>query len=147
MITTSTFSPCNDYNAAFGTSKSVVKLLDIRTKSRLTDSGILFDDPSARKNKNFFTEIITSVSDLKFTNDGTKLVARDFLTTKIWDLKMPNTPLQVTTLYEPLKSKLCDFYENDCIFDKFDLSISNCSNYFLTGIYDNKFHICDMNGN
>lgn len=51
------------------------------------------------------------------------------------------------TLYEPLKSKLCDFYENDCIFDKFDLSISSCQNYFLTGIYDNKFHICDMQGN
>lgn len=89
VITTSIFSPINDYNAAFGTSKSVVKLLDIREKSLLSSSGVLFDDPSSRKNKNFFTEIITSISDLKFTNDGTKLLARDFLSTKIWDLKMP----------------------------------------------------------
>lgn len=146
VITTSTFSPSNDFNLAYGTSKSVVKLLDTREKSCLSNTGVLFDDPSSRKNKNFFTEIITSISDLKFTNNGSKLLARDFLTTKIWDLKMPANPLQVITLYEPLKSKLCDFYENDCIFDKFDLSISNCSNYFTTGIYDNKFHICDLNG-
>ena len=51
------------------------------------------------------------------------------------------------SLYEPLKSKLCDFYENDCIFDKFDMSLSNDQNYMLTGIYDNKFHVCDMSGN
>lgn len=60
---------------------------------------------------------------------------------------MPNKPLNVTTLYEPLKSKLCDFYENDCIFDKFDLSISGNSKYYMSGIFDNKFHICDMEGN
>lgn len=147
VITTSTFSPSHDYHIVYGTSKSVIKLLDLREKVNCTNSGILFDDPNSRKNKNFFTEIITSISDLKFTNDGSKLLARDFLSTKIWDLKMPKNPLNVTTLYEPLKSKLCDFYENDCIFDKFDLSISNDSKHYLTGIFDNKFHICDMEGN
>ena len=59
---------------------------------------------------------------------------------------MPKEPLNVMTLYEPLKSKLCDFYENDCIFDKFDLNISPNSDYYLSGIFDNKFHICDING-
>lgn len=67
VITTSTYSPYSDYHLAFGTSKSVIKLLDNREKSNLTTSGILFDDPSSKKNKNFFTEIITSISDLKFT--------------------------------------------------------------------------------
>ena len=124
VITTSTFSSANDYNIGYGTSKAVVKMVDLRERSDCTNSGILFDDPSSKKNKNFFTEIITSVSDLKFTSDGSKLLVRDFLTTKIYDIKMPKKPLNVTVLYEPLKSKLCDFYENDCIFDKFDLSLS-----------------------
>lgn len=65
----------------------------MREWSNCTNSGVLFDDPNSKKNKNFFTEIITSISDLKFTKDGTKLLARDFLTTKIWDLKMPKNPL------------------------------------------------------
>ena len=147
VITTSCFSPVFDYNIVYGTSKSVVKLLDLRERVNCTNSGILFDDPNSRKNKNFFTEIITSVSDLKFTNDGTKLISRDFLNARVWDIKMPKTPLNVTTLYEPLKSKLCDFYENDCIFDKFDLSIAGDSKHYMTGIFDNKFHICDMEGN
>lgn len=126
VITTSTFSPFSDYNLAYGTSKSMVKLLDNRENSILTTTGVPFEDPSSKKNKNFFTEIVTSISDLKFTGDGTKLLARDFLTTKIWDIKMPSQPLQVISIFEPLKSKLCDFYENDCIFDKFDLNISSC---------------------
>ena len=146
VITASVFSPVNDYQIAYGTSKSVVKLLDIREKSNCTNSGLRFEDNSSKSNKNFFTEIITSVSDIKLTNDGNKLVTRDFLTTKVWDIKMPKTPVNNVQLYEPLKSKLCDFYENDCIFDKFDLSLSGCSNYYVSGIFDNKFHICDISG-
>lgn len=88
VITTSVFSPHNDYNFAYGTSKSVVKVLDNREKSVLTNTGISFEDPSSKLNKNFFTEIITSISDIKFTKDGNKILARDFLTTKIWDLRM-----------------------------------------------------------
>ena len=146
VITTASFSPVNDYQIGYGTSKSVVKVADLREKSVCTNTGLQFIDEGIKKNKNFFTEIITSVSDLKFSPDGTKLLIRDFMTTKVWDLKMPKQPLNVTTLYEPLKSKLCDFYENDCIFDKFDLNMSPNSQYYITGIFDNKFHICDVAG-
>ena len=88
VITTSVFSPHNDYNLAYGTSKSVVKVLDNRERSVLTNCGVSFEDPQSKKNKNFFTEIITSISDIKFTQDGNRILARDFLTTKIWDLRM-----------------------------------------------------------
>lgn len=82
-------SPCNDYNIAYGTSKAIVKLLDLRERSDFSNGGVKFDDASSKKNKNFFTEIITSVSDVKLTKDNSKLLVRDFLTTKIWDIKMP----------------------------------------------------------
>lgn len=71
----------------------MIKILDTRERSKLTNTGLVIEDPTSKKNKNFFTEIITSVSDLKFTPDNSKLLARDFLTTKIWDLKMPTQPL------------------------------------------------------
>ena len=89
VITTAKFSPFRDYNFVYGTSKAVVKLMDMRENCKMSQSGLLFEDPQSKKNKNFFTEIITSVSDLQFTKDGTKLLARDFLTTKIWDVRAP----------------------------------------------------------
>jgi len=36
-------------------------------------------------------------------------------------------------------------FENDCIFDKFDLSMSKDSNTILTGNYNNNFHAIDLN--
>ena len=124
----------------------MAKLADLRENSNATNTGISFLDENMKKNKNFFTEIITSVSDFKFTPDGSKVIVRDFMTTKVWDLKMPNVPYNVTTLYEPLKSKLCDFYENDCIFDKFDVNMSKDGKHYVSGNFDNKFHICDIEG-
>ena len=64
VITCSKMSPYNDYNIAYGTSKAIVKLLDLRERSDFCNGGIKFDDSSSKKNKNFFTEIITSVSDV-----------------------------------------------------------------------------------
>lgn len=36
-------------------------------------------------------------------------------------------------------AQLCDLYENDCIFDKFDCSISGDGKHFCTGTYSNFF--------
>lgn len=90
VITTSIFSPYHDYHIGYGTSKSLVKLADLRENSNATNTGISFKDDVSKNKKNFFTEIITSVSDFKFTPDGNKVVIRDFMTTKVWDMKMPN---------------------------------------------------------
>ncbi len=35
--------------------------------------------------------------------------------------------------------QLCDLYENDCIFDKFDCSMSGDGKNFCTGTYSNFF--------
>ncbi len=59
---------------------------------------------------------------------------------------MPDKPLNSVTLYEPLKSKLCDYYENDCIFDKFSFGISPDATKVVSGMYDQKFHIMELDG-
>lgn len=144
VITTCTASPISDNNLVYGTSKATIKLVDLREGSNCTTKGLRFDDTSVKQQKNFFTDIVSSISDAKFTGDGRYVVSRDFLSVKTWDPKMPKTPLLTTMLYEPLKTKLCDLYENDCIFDKFDLSLSPDSQYCITGIFDNKFHVTDL---
>ena len=145
VITTCTSSPLNDSHFIYGTSKAMIKLVDMREGATLTNRGIKFEDSNNKAQKNFFTDIVSSISDVKFTLDGRYAISRDFLSVKTWDPKMPKSPLLTTMLYEPLKTKLCDLYENDCIFDKFDLSLSPDSQFCVTGIFDNKFHITELN--
>ncbi len=49
---------------------------------------------------------------------------------------MATKPVTTVNLFEPLKSKLCELYENECIFDKFSMSSSADSNYFVTGNFN-----------
>lgn len=106
----------------------------------------MFEEPEDPGSRSFFSEIISSVSDVKFSHSGRYLLTRDYLTAKVWDLNMdkgpvetyqvrrqPTTPpehihgscrddgcLIVPQVHEYLRSKLCSLYENDCIFDKFE---------------------------
>lgn len=54
---------------------------------------------------------------------------------------MPNKPLSVTNIYDPLKSKLCELYENEQILEKFDIKSSPDSNLILTGNFNSTFHL------
>ncbi|KAJ3117863.1 protein phosphatase 2A regulatory subunit cdc55 [Phlyctochytrium bullatum] len=103
----------------------------------------MFEEEEDPQNKSFFSEIISSISDLKFSRDGRYILSRDYLTLKIWDLNMETKPVQTINIHDHLRSKLCDLYENDCIFDKFECTFSGDGSHVLTGSYSNFFHIFD----
>lgn len=42
-----------------------------------------FEEPEAAGPKSFFTEIIASVSDIKFAKEGRYLLSRDYMTLKV----------------------------------------------------------------
>jgi serine/threonine-protein phosphatase 2A regulatory subunit B len=84
----------------------------------------VFQEEEDGGNKSFFAEIIQSISDVKFSHDGRYILSRDYLTLKLWDLNMESKPLKVINVHDQLRNKLCDLYENDCIFDKFETSWS-----------------------
>jgi serine/threonine-protein phosphatase 2A regulatory subunit B len=75
------------------------------------------EDPTTRS---FFSEIISSISDVKFSHDGRHILSRDYLSLKIWDVNMESRPVKTIPIHDHLRGKLCDLYENDCIFDKFE---------------------------
>lgn len=100
-----------------------------------------FEVQEDASNKTFFSEIIASISDAQFSPDGRYIVARDYMTLKIWDIKMENKPVKVLHIHEMLRSKLCDLYENDCIFDKFECCFSGCGKYVYTQIREQFFNI------
>jgi len=65
---------------------------------------------------------------------------------KLWDVRKEKGPFKVIKFHEHLIPKLCDLYENDAIFDKFECSWSSNSSQLLTGSYNNTFYVCDAFG-
>lgn len=125
-----------------------------------------FEEEEDPTNRSFFSEIISSISDVKFSHDGRYILSRDYLSLKIWDVNMENKPLKTIPIHDHLRGKLCDLYENDCIFDKFECTWSgddkyvswsfaayqtppsheriSTSRHVLTGSYHNYFRIFDV---
>lgn len=78
---------------------------------------------------------------MRFSFDGRYILSRDYLTVKIWDVNMERQPLKTIPIHEHLRPKLCDTYENDSIFDKFEVVFSGDAKNVMTGSYNNNFMI------
>ncbi|KAI8140259.1 protein phosphatase PP2A regulatory subunit B [Fennellomyces sp. T-0311] len=146
VITAAEFHPhqCNLF--MYSSSKGTIKLSDMREAALCDQYAKVFEAPEDPANRSFFSEIIQSVSDIKFSHDGRYILSRDYLTLKIWDINMDNRPVQTINIHDQLRSKLCDLYENDCIFDKFECGFSGDDTHVMTGSYNNTFHLYDREG-
>jgi hypothetical protein len=54
---------------------------------------------------------------------------------------MENKPIKTIPIHEHLRPRLCDTYENDSIFDKFEVVFSGDGQNVMTGSYNNNFMI------
>lgn len=54
---------------------------------------------------------------------------------------MERQPIKTIPIHEHLRQKLCDTYENDSIFDKFEVVFSGDAKNVMTGSYNNNFMI------
>lgn len=54
---------------------------------------------------------------------------------------MERQPVKTIPIHEHLRPRLCDTYENDSIFDKFEVVFSGDSKNVMTGSYNNNFMI------
>ncbi|KAK4513699.1 uncharacterized protein ATC70_005704 [Mucor velutinosus] len=141
VITAAEFHPdqCNLF--MYSSSKGTIKLADMREAALCDQNAKVFEEPEDLSNRSFFSEIISSISDVKFSQDGRYILSRDYLTLKIWDINMEKKPLRTINIHDNLRSKLCDLYENDCIFDKFECTFSGDGSHMMTGSYSNDIHI------
>eukprot|EP01103_Thecamoeba_quadrilineata_P019630 TRINITY_DN8034_c0_g1_i1.p1 TRINITY_DN8034_c0_g1~~TRINITY_DN8034_c0_g1_i1.p1 ORF type:complete len:432 (-),score=76.87 TRINITY_DN8034_c0_g1_i1:430-1725(-) len=146
VITSAEFHPqeCNLF--MYSSSKGTIKLGDMRCAALCDTSAKVFEEEENPANRSFFSEIISSVSDTKFSNDGRYILARDYLTLKVWDIKMEDKPLRTIRIHDYLRYKLCDLYENDCIFDKFECAWSANGSHVITGSYNNIFSVYETQG-
>ncbi|CAB1343984.1 unnamed protein product, partial [Coregonus sp. 'balchen'] len=128
---------CNVF--VYSSSKGTIRLCDTRA------AALFFEEPEDPSSRSFFSEIISSISDVKFSHSGRYMMTRDYLSVKVWDLNMENRPVETYQVHEYLRSKLCSLYENDCIFDKFECCWSGSDSAIMTGSYNNFFRMFDRN--
>ncbi|VVB00541.1 unnamed protein product [Arabis nemorensis] len=141
VITSAEFHPTHCNMLAYSSSKGSIRLIDLRQSALCDSHSKLFQEQEAPGPKSFFTEIIASVSDIKFAKEGRYLLSRDYMTLKLWDINMDAGPVATFQVHEYLKPKLCDLYENDSIFDKFECCISGNGLRAATGSYSNLFRV------
>ncbi|GLD51394.1 protein phosphatase 2, regulatory subunit B, gamma isoform X1, partial [Lates japonicus] len=94
VITAAEFHPhhCNLF--VYSSSKGTLRLCDMREAALCDKHSKLFEEPEDPSARSFFSEIISSVSDVKFSHSGRYLLTRDYLTAKVWDLNMESKPLE-----------------------------------------------------
>ena len=141
VITSAEFHPSQCNLFMYSSSKGTIKLSDMRSNSLCDSHAKIFEEYLDPLSHNFFTEITSSISDVKFSHDGRYIASRDYMTVKIWDLAMENKPLKTIDVHEHLRERLCDTYENDAIFDKFEVQFGGDNKSVMTGSYNNQFVI------
>ncbi|RHY29306.1 hypothetical protein DYB32_005244 [Aphanomyces invadans] len=146
VITSADFHPSHCNIMMYSTSRGAVKLGDMRASALCDAHSKLFEDQEDPAARSFFSEIIASISDIKFSPDGRYIISRDYLTLKVWDINMESRPVQTIHIHEHLRPRLSDLYDTDCIFDKFECAVSGDGNNFITGSYNSEFHIFDRYG-
>lgn len=141
VITSAEFHPLDCNLFMYSSSKGMIKLNDMRMNSLCDNHAKIFEEYMDPSNHNFFTEITSSISDVKFSSNGRYIASRDYMTVKIWDINMETEPIKTINIHEQLRERLCDTYENDAIFDKFEVQFSGDCKSVMTGSYNNNFMI------
>ncbi|XP_050232692.1 serine/threonine protein phosphatase 2A 55 kDa regulatory subunit B beta isoform isoform X2 [Mercurialis annua] len=141
VITSAEFHPNHCNTLAYSSSRGSIRLIDLRQSALCDSHAKLFEEQEAPGSRSFFTEIIASISDIKFAKDGRHILSRDYMTLKLWDINMDSGPVATFQVHEYLRPKLCDLYENDSIFDKFECCLSGDGMRVATGSYSNLFRV------
>ncbi|XP_024389245.1 serine/threonine protein phosphatase 2A 55 kDa regulatory subunit B beta isoform [Physcomitrium patens] len=141
VITSAEFHPTHCNVLAYSSSKGSIRLIDMRQSALCDTHAKLFQDIEPAATRSFFTEIISSISDIKFVRSGRYILSRDYMTLKLWDVNMEAGPVATLKVHEHLRPKLCDLYENDSILDKFQCCWSGDGAHVATGSYSNLFRV------
>ena len=140
VITACAFHPSHCNLMMYSTSRGSIRLVDLRDSALGDHHAKQLESEDELSSKSFFSEITASISDCSFSgSEGRYVLSRDYLTLRLWDLHMETRPLLSLPVHDFLRPHLEDLYENDCIFDKFQLSANAAGSRGVTGSYNNHF--------
>ncbi len=137
VITSATFHPIHGNQFIYSTSRGFLRLCDLRDAALCDQSYKLFAPREGTASTGFFDEIISSITDVKFSPCGTFILARDYLNTLVWDMRMDSGPLLTLPIHDHIRPRLCELYENDSVFDKFECSFNHDGSSIISGSYSN----------
>jgi serine/threonine-protein phosphatase 2A regulatory subunit B len=122
VITHVEYHPVRSDVFLFSSSKGYICMCDLRVNSQFDNCSTFFSIQEDPSRKHFFTDIINSVSRAKFSpiNDQ-YILSRDYLSVQLWDVRNNKQPFKTFHVTDYLDKKLCEVYESETIFDKFDL--------------------------
>jgi len=89
VITCADFHPQECNVLIYATSKGVIRMGDLRSSALCEQYTKEYEDTESDIG-GFFQELVTTISDVKFSPDGNFIVSRDYLTMKIWDPRVEN---------------------------------------------------------
>ncbi|KAL3642337.1 hypothetical protein CASFOL_013152 [Castilleja foliolosa] len=141
VITAAEFHPFHCNLLAYSSSRGYIRLVDMRQSALCDHNARILKDEDSNGPKSFFTEIIASITDMKFAHDGRHILSRDYMNLKLWDMHMDASPVATYKIHDNLRPKLCDLYNNDAIFDKFECCIAKDRLSFATGSYSNLLRV------
>ncbi|XP_065854763.1 serine/threonine protein phosphatase 2A 55 kDa regulatory subunit B beta isoform-like [Euphorbia lathyris] len=84
VITSAEFHPSHCNTLAYSSSRGSIRLIDLRQSALCDSHAKLFEEQEAPGSRSFFTEIIASISDIKFAKDGRHILSRDYMTLKLY---------------------------------------------------------------
>lgn len=146
VITSATFHPSHCHLLLYASSKGSLKLCDMRQRALHDTFSQQFEVEEDASRRSFFSEIINSISLCAFAgSDGGLLIARDYLTVKVWDVRQDSRPMLTFPIHDYLKQHLVDLFSNDFIFDKFTASASYDGTRIVSGSYNNHIVIHNTN--
>jgi serine/threonine-protein phosphatase 2A regulatory subunit B len=158
LITVARFPPAECNVLMYGSSKGVLRLGDMR-ESPLLDAGMCLElrhTPEASPHSRLrtedglevvqWTDITHSILDARFSPCGRYILARDYLTLRLWDRRHSRAPIHQAAVNPSLGSDaaLQRALDKQAIFDKFQCALSNDGLHFLTGSYSNCFSVHNM---
>jgi serine/threonine-protein phosphatase 2A regulatory subunit B len=94
VITHSEFHPTHPDVFLFSSSKGTIHICDLRINSEFEKCAQRFEIYVDPAKKHFFTEIINSISYGIFSKNGQNIYSRDYITSKIWDIRNPSKPMR-----------------------------------------------------
>jgi serine/threonine-protein phosphatase 2A regulatory subunit B len=142
VITSATFHPQHGNQFIYSTSRGNLRLCDLRDSALCDHSSKVFGPREGSASSGFFDEIISSITDVKFSPCGTFILARDYLNALVWDMRMDSGPLLTLPIHDHIRPRLCELYENDAVFDKFECAFNYDGSSIISGSYSNFMKVC-----
>jgi serine/threonine-protein phosphatase 2A regulatory subunit B len=92
-----------------------------------------------------FAVFIDAVSDVSFVpHQEHCLVTRDYLHSRVWDLRKTSEPVKVWNVQTFLEPFLKPLNKNNCLVDKFSAVVSPCGRYVASGSYGGNFVVTPL---